>query len=330
MAIRFLILLILSTQIAFSFEIPADLLSPQKITNELRLNLVNKIAQMKQNFIQRNFESGIYFTSNERVICPLNTTVERNQSLFKIVSKNEDNSDENDQKISSDKRFYYGCAGKLSFFESLTFEGKEHISTKKEDVFEGKINLKLNQNFNKMTYKMEDGFGSEILRINTVKSDNSFTSTIFLNNQKFIIIKGSKNKVEKYLYHFFPLNFSLNRNGYSATNQSSERFMGYMYFIKNSDNQLTYFDSRHNQISFVDFQKKFIINGLDFIMDSVLIELPRTKFASLGNQNARLLDELRNAQAWVTSGQANLVRNYLESLIKSIKEGYITDTRPKN
>jgi len=105
--------------------------------------------------------------------------------------------------------------------------------------------------------------------------------------------------------------------------------MGYMYFEEDSDHQYSYFDANKNQISFIEFQKSFTLNGFNFIMDSMLIELPKTKFASLGNQNARLLDELRNAQAWVTSGQANLVRSYLESLIKSIREGYITDTRPK-
>ena len=203
MICRLILIFFVFSSRAHSFEIPADLLSPNRIAKELRLNLVTKLAQMKQNFIQRSIPNGITFTSSNEIVCPLGIRIQKDQNLLKLISLQTSKKDENNQIVSTDKRFYTGCEGKLSFYEKIVFTGPKEILASKKEIYAGSLNLKINQDFKSMVYIMEDGQSKEVLRIMTSKDSDSFSSTVYLNNQKFLLIKGKlKNKTKIYQYHF--------------------------------------------------------------------------------------------------------------------------------
>jgi hypothetical protein len=324
-------ILLIGWQTCFaSLSFPKQFLSPTSITKELRLGLINKLVQLRQNFIERKTPTGAKFISDKDVVCPLGTKVLKNESLVSLSFSNHYQKIEGSSKIQSyEYRNYYGCTGNISLKESIIVISDEKKGHKLQDQLAGELDLRFGNKYDSYDYKMVDGRGDQVLRIVTNKSQDVLNTTISIGNEKYISITINKLKNKSvFRYKFNAIPFVINRNGFSFEMNIPQRFEGFMKAEVFDNGRINYFNPKGIQVSLSSFLQEFQLDGFDFIMDSLLATVPKTKFFTSGNENARILEELRNAQAWIISGQDNLVRNLIESYIKDIKEGLILDKRP--
>jgi hypothetical protein len=313
-----------------SLSFPKQFLSPNSITKELRLGLINKLVQMRQNFIERKTTSGSKFISDKNVSCPLGTKVFKNENLMSLSFSNQYQKNQKTSKFHSyEYRNYYGCNGTIALKESIIVIADVKHSNSKQDQLAIELDLRYKDNYDSVDYKMIDGNGDQVLRIVTTKTKTVLNSTISIGNEKYIVISINKLKDRSiFRYRFNPILFKINRNGFNFEMKIPMRFDGYIRAEVFKNGRIHYFNPKGIQISLASFLQEFQLDGFNYIMDSLLATVPKTKFFTSGNENARILEELRNAQAWIISGQDNLVRNLIEGYIKDIKDGLILDKRP--
>jgi hypothetical protein len=286
---------------------------------------------MRQNFIERKTQDGSRFISDKNVTCPLGVKVLSNDNLMSLSFSNNYKVNSETKKINSyEHRNYSSCDGSLAFRESIVVVADKKQRHTREDQLLGELDLRFNNEFDSVDYRMIDATGEQVIRSFTSKTKNKLISVISIGNEKYINISIDKELNKKvFRYRFNPITFKVKRNGFEFEMNIPLRFSGHMKAELFDNGRIKYFNPKGIQVSLASFLKEFELNGLDFVMNSVLKSVPKTSFFNTGNANARILEELRNAQAWITTGQDNLIRNLLEEYIAAVNKGEIVDSRPK-
>lgn len=318
-----------------SFAIPDHMLGIRKITQDFRKPIIDKLLQMRQNFIERNYKNGTRFVSNEKVVCPFGINVSPLSNLATYTYSTKVVKNKKTAKVTSyENRFLRGCAGKDTITEKIKTVGKKSFINDHKTIMQGNLRLQMNKGEKEsIDYRMVDSNGVQVMRIFSKVTGNDRVTNFYLGDQKFIQIfykrLGEKLDVR---YKFYSVDFILNRNGYEYTSRIDARSNGFFRAMIYDNGPIEYFNDKGVQVSLATFQKSFQLNGINFIMDSVLIELPVTDFVSSGGGSERLKEELRNAQNWLIGGnpaQLILVRNLIEEYLQAVEKNLLIDNRPK-
>jgi len=330
------ILLIASTwslQVLATKQLPPSLKSATSIANEFRLGITNKLIQMRQNFIEKRINNGAVFYSNKNVVCPLGVKVQKQENLVKYTFSNKV-SGAGPKKRNSEVRRFFGCADTVSFVETIVSTGERPEVHSRSEILTGKINFQMGELEQSKDYKIKDGKGVQIFRIHQEKSRNGNRSTtwFYIGLECILkIVQDDKSLFSILKYHFFSILLELDRNGFAFSMNIPSRHDG-AYTVKVNENSfIEYFNDKSQRIPMAKFQEAFFMESLDFPVVSVLVELPKTGFISTGSESARMLEELRNAQAWLLIGgetQINLVKLLVDEYIKAVDKGSISDNRP--
>lgn len=316
-----LFIFLFSAQSAYAGELPSEFFSISMYSDYFRPNIENKVTQMGQNFVRVVTDSEVYFTSNSETRCQNGKKVPARQKIMSLSFKKSLVGDEY-----SESRIYRGCGGSIAFQESVQASGaNKELHTKKE-IFEGKMDLDSPEALEALTYELQDGEGNLVFA-GYFKRIGQGTSTVFkLGNSKFASRTTNKTSAgKKVVLRAYPFSFHQHRNGSEIEFNSNGD--GILMALVTDLNTIYYGDDRQ-RISMAEFQGNFNMGGLDVIMDSMLAELPETKFVTTGTQDAKMLEELRTAQTFLISGtQLNLVRELIEKYIKAVEEGSIVDNR---
>lgn len=327
-----LILLNIGKEAKASFSLPNQFFGIKRISNEYRLPIKNKLLQLRQNFIEKVYTGGTRFTSNQQVVCPFGIKV---TALSPIVKYHYTlKTEKKDGKTTSyENRFLKGCDQSNSIVEKIKVIGDKSYLSSINDIMSGEYDFSMSPGKEVLDYRMFDGFGEQVIRLYSKVTGNNRISYFYLGYEKYMQITykkiGGKLDVR---FRFYPINFNINRNSSQFRMSIPARYDGTYRGIIYDTGAVEYYNEKGIQISLATFQKTFGLNGVNFIMNSMLIELPATQFVNSGNQAARLIEELRNAQNWLIQGgpaQLNLVRNLVEEYLKAAENGLLVDKRPK-
>lgn len=302
-------------------ELPGEFFSISMYSEYFRQNIENKITQMSQNFVKVVSPGEVYFFSNSETSCQNGEKVPARQKIMSISFSKELKGQEY-----TESRIYKGCGGHVSFKEILRVSGASSELHTDKEIFEGKMDLDSPESQRAMSYELKDGEGKLVFS-GYFKRFGKSTSTVFkLGDSKFstrttdVTAQG-----KKVIFKAYPFEFNQSRNGYRI-NFDSNGNGTLMALI--TDMNTIYYNNNRERTSMANFQGSFNLGGLDIIMDSMLAELPETKFVTTGTQDAKMLEELRTAQTFLISGtQLNLVRELVEKYIKAVEEGSIVDNR---
>lgn len=325
----------MTKEVSASFAIPDHMLGIKKFAKDFRKPVINKLLQMRQNFIERKYKKGTRFISNEKMVCPLGTVIYPFNNLATYTYKTKVVTDKKTGKVTSyENRFLRGCSQKNTITEKIKIIGKKAFINDHDDIMQGILQLQMNKGEKEIIdYRMIDSAGVQIMRIFSKVTGNERITNLYLGNQKFIQIfyKRQDDKLEV-RYKFYSADFLLNRNGFEYSSHIEARSNGYFKAMIHDNGSIQYFNDKGIQVSLASFQKFFQLNGINFIMKSVLIELPVTDFVSSGGGSARLKEELRNAQTWLIGGnpaQLNLVKILIQEYIQAVEKNLLIDNRPK-
>jgi hypothetical protein len=313
--------------------LPNHMIGLRRLAEDYRQPIKTKLLQLRQNFIERQFESGTRFFSDTLITCPLGVQVFEKQPLVRYEFQKKA-FQENGKIISQEFRNLKGCSGEDSLVERFkTIAKKEYLSSD-QTIMKGEFDFTLSSDKESIDYTLFDSKGEAVVRLYTRQEGSERFTHYYLGGQELMRISYKKmaSRLEV-AYRFFSINFTMNRNGYRFTSAIPARFIGAYRALISNDGAIEYFDDLYNPISLATFQKKFSLNGVNFILDSLLIELPKTDFVNSGNQSTRLIEELRNAQIWLINGnpaQLNLVRNLVEEYLQAAEKGLLIDQRPRN
>jgi hypothetical protein len=317
-----------------SFSVPDHMLGVKKIMKDFRKPIQDKLLQMRQNFIERSYKNGTRFISNEKVVCPFGVEIAPKESIVTYTYTTDVTKDEVTNKITTvQNRLLRGCAKKDTIQERIKIVGNKAYLQDHQDVMQGKLQLQMGKGAKELVdYRMLDSQGVQVMRIYSKISDTKRITNFYFGDQKFIQITYIKNKTNLDLrYRFYNMDFNINRNGFVYSEAIPARTDNFFRAIVHDNGAIEYFNDKGIQVSLASFQKNFQLNGISWIMDSILIELPVTDFVSTGGDSARLKEELRNAQTWLIGGnpaQLNLVRNLIEEYLQAVDKGLLIDKRP--
>jgi hypothetical protein len=282
-------------------KIPKRLLSVDKVIDEIKMPLNNKLLQMHQNFIEETAPNIIKYTSDKISKCQLGQSVPVGENILKITKQRSKNT-----KLKKHITTYTGCSGQESFKE---------------------ISIKYTSGND--SYEFIGPDNTSIFKTIRLKDQNQTTSQIFMNDQMvFKIIERKRNGYDEVLYKKYPFTVSLNYNGGKINFNSVQSFNGAYRLKIYPGRRVEYFDDSSQLISLANFQKQIGFRGINYFIDLALKDLPKTKFINSGNGNTKLLEELRNAQTFLISGSnIDYVKNLINEYIKEAVEGNIIDNR---
>lgn len=326
-------IILVGKEASASFSLPSQFFGIKRISDEFRLPIKNKLLQLRQNFIETNYKGGTRFTANSETNCPLKTVVPALSPIVKYEYRLKTQK-LNNKTITYENRFLKGCDQSQTLVEKIKVVGNKTYFSSNIDILSGNYDFSMTDGKEELDYRMFDGFGEQVIRLYSKIENNQRISNFFLGPEKLmqIIYKKMKGKLEV-RFRFYPITFAMDRNGSKFKMSIPARYEGYYKGIIYDSGAIEYFNEKGIQISLADFQKRFGLEGVSYIMNSILIELPETKFVNSGNQSARLIEELRNAQNWLIQGgpaQLNLVRNLVEEYLKASQNGLLVDKRPND
>lgn len=318
-----------------SFAIPDHIFGIKRILEDFRKPIQDKLTQLRQNYIERTYKNGIRFISNEKVVCPFGIGIEPLTNIVTYSYTSQVSTDELTGKVTSyENRKLRGCAKKDTISEKIKIIGKRAFLNDHKTIMNGGLSFQMNNGEKDLIdYRMMDSDGKQVVRIYSKVTGNDRITNFYMGDEKFmqIFYKRIGDKLEV-RYKFYSFNFQLNRNGYEFRSHINARSDGYFKAVIHDSGAIEYYNDKLVQISFASFQKSFGLNGISFIMESILIELPKTDFVNSGGGSARLKEELRNAQTWLIGGnpaQLNLVRNLIEEFIQAADKNLLIDKRGK-
>jgi hypothetical protein len=309
---------------AGEYDLPKGFLSEVTLAEQFRLSIQNKLTQMRQNFVERSFSNGTRFYATNDITCPQGTKVQSRNDLLRMRV-----TQDVDEQL-TENIFYYGCRGSLTMREQVVTSGKKLTPASVPQLLMGQLNTSLTADETSKDYRLLDGQGDQVFRILTRLVQGRLINHFYLNDQQYLrITRFKRSQYLEVRYEFFPIHFSMNRNGFEFSMSLPARFEGYYSARIYNNGVVHYYNEKRDPVSLATFQNSFKLEGFSFILDSMLIELPQTKFVTSGLRSGRMLEELRNAQTWLINGiQLNLVRNMVEEYIKAVQQGLIIDNRP--
>lgn len=302
-------------------ELGAEFLTAKSYTDQFRSFLLNKLKQMDQNFIRDINQGEISYISNENVTCLDGTDVEKNQPLMRIIF-----SPKLDGENYHEVRDYMGCNGKIAFQESIEVKGIDKPLHSIKDFYQNKLIISKIREYKEFTYSLIDNHGERVFSYHSSQiSPNHEEMDFYLNNQ--IFFKRQILNKENVTYNSYGINFKMDRNGYTFSANSNARFSRPIS-ARITPTNIEYYNPMQRRVSLAEFQKFFVLEGFNFIMDSLLAYYPKTTFVTSNLQSSKLLQELRDAQTFLINGvQLNLVRNLIEEYIEAVQKGEIVDNR---
>lgn len=318
-----------------SFSVPDNMLGVKRILFDFRRPLKDKLLQLRQNFIERKYKQGTRFVSNEIVTCPFGVKVQPLENIVNYSYTQDISKDVQTGKVTTiENRTFRGCAKKKTLTERIKVIGDKSYAASEKDILQGNLNLTMDNGGREIIdYRMFDSDGNQVMRLySKINGKYRFTNYYFGSDKFMQILYEKKNDKLDIKYRFFPFDFILNRNGFQFSTKVGARSQGYFRAFVYKSGAIEYFDDKGVQVSLASFQKNFQINGINFIMNSILIEFPVTDFVNTGGDSARLKEELRNAQTWLIGGnpaQLNLVRNLIEEYLQAVDKGLLVDKRPR-
>lgn len=280
-------------------EIPQGLLSVDRILEEIQLPINNKILQMQQNFVETRSSSVQTFTSQDVVSCQSGLSVQPGSPILRVVTENQI------LPLKREVKTYYGCNQSQSFREI------------KIDTLE------------EFRYQLLGPDNLAIFTLLKLKSPTEIRSEIYLTNQRvYLIQERSQGGTEEFFYFRFPFQVNYNQAGFRININDTNEVSGHYLVRQYSQGFLEIFSPQGERISKAEFIRNNGFRGVNFFIDSVLQDLPETKFISSGNQNQNLINELRNAQTFLLSNtNLNYVRNLINEYIKLAEDGELQDNR---
>ena len=267
---------------------------------------------MNQNYVFDINKNSVIYKSNSKVFCNTGNIVEKKEVILKVlISQNIKN------KMVRESRKYFGCSGFVSFTEIFKFK-------QSDNNIQGDLQNYLTKKINFFEYQLV-GPSNEIF-VNFKLADK-YQGLWFL-SQRVLTIKQTKTKFfTSNKYSFFPYNLEFaifNSKLKFSRSYFRDRFIS----GKKSHLRFEFFNSKSEPISFSSFQNKLQFNFVKDISKELLIDLPKTSFVSSGNQNVKLLNELRNAQAYLDSNtNIDFVRNLILQYIDAATKNRIIDNR---
>ena len=296
---KFVFLLSLLVVTNLKAEIPQGLLSIERVLEEIKLPINNKILQMQQNFVETQNSSVQTFTSQEVVACQSGLTVQPGSPILRVVTES--------QVIPLNRvvKTYYGCNQSQSFREV-------QIDTPEE-----------------FRYQLLGPDNLAIFTLLKLRSSTETRSEINLTNQRvYLIQERNLGGIEEYFYFRFPFQINYNQAGFRININDTNEVSGHYLVRRYTQGLLEIFSPQGERISKAEFIKNNGFRGVNFFVDSVLQDLPETKFISSGNQNQNLINELRNAQTFLLSN-TNITygRNLIYEYIKLAEDGELQDNR---
>lgn len=257
---------------------------------------------MKQNFIESDTGQVIKYHSNRSENCQLGEVLTPGRTILKIKKQSVIKANNYEKNITR----YYGCKQVESFREIRIKYENDDLSYE----FFGPDNISLFR-----TIRKNEG--------------DKRVSHFFLNDQViYKVIERKREKYEEVLFKKYPFTVNLNYNGGRINFNSSQAFNSAYRLKIYPGRRIEYYDDESKLISFNKFQQNIGFRGVSYFVDLALRDLPKTKFISSGNRNTKMLEELRNAQTFLISGNnIDYVKNLINTYIKAADEGNIIDNR---
>lgn len=318
--IKYFIIFIITLQVQAQ-SLGPEFLTAKSYTDQFRSFLINKLKQMDQNFIRDINQGEIRYISNDTTFCLDGTKVEKNQPLMRIIF-----APKLEKENYNEVRDYMGCNGRIAFQELIEVQGIKKALHSTEDFYQNKLNLNKLTSFKAFKYSLIDNQGEIVFSFHHQTLDATTKELDFyINNQ--LLFKRTIINAQDVIYNSYAIEFSMNRNGYNFRANSPAKFSRPIS-AKVTKNNVEYYNQMQRRISLADFQKNFILEGFNFIMESLLAYYPKTSFVTSNLQSSKLLSELRDAQTFLINGvQLNLVRNLIEEYIEAVQKGEIVDNR---
>ena len=305
---------------SFAIELGNEFLTAKSYTDQFRQLLINKITQMDQNFIRNINDGSITYISRSDELCLDNTLVTKNIPLMRIIL-----SQSYDKGVYQETRSYTGCNGKVVFQETINAKGLSKPMHTMDDFYKNNMDFSKVREYESFEYSFIDEDGGRTYAVVASKNKNIQEMNFILNNQVLMQRIIQDGNWVSYTSH--PINFEMNRNGYTFRTSSSKRFDNQLR-AKINKNNIDYYNSKGERISLAAFQKNFAINGADFIMDSFFAYYPKTSFVTSNLQASKMLTELRDAETFLINGvNLDLVRILIREYIEAIERGEIVDNR---
>lgn len=280
-------------------DVPAGILSIQKVYEDIKLPIDNKLLQMRQNFIETPRTNTFSYSSDKDITCPNGENVSRGESLLRLVTQLEE------QPLKRTIKTYYGCSQEVAMREMLIESATEY------------------------RYELTGPQNIPIFSLSKIQTSGESLSEILLNNQKIYRIQELKRaQYTEYFYYqnAFKLNFSL--NGYNLNFDRRLDNPGKFIMRVFPNGRVEYFDPHGDRISKATFVETFQFRGINYFLDALFQDLPETKFINSGSRNQKLIAELRNAQTFLLSNtNIEYVKNLINEYIKNAQEGELIDNR---
>lgn len=280
-------------------QVPQGLLSVERLLEEIQLPINNKIIQMQQNFVETQNNTVRTFTSQETVSCQSGISVQPGGPILRIVTESQF------LPFKREIKTYFGCNQSQSFREVLVDAPNEY------------------------RYQLLGPDNLPIFTLIKVFSGNEVRSELQLTDQRiYLIQQRNSGDLKEFFYFRYPFQINYNRAGFQINVNDNREISGHYLVRQFANGPLEIFSPQGARVSKAEFIRNNGFRGVSFFVDSILTDLPETKFISSGNQNQRLINELRNAQTFLLSNtNINFVRNLINEYIKLAEEGELQDNR---
>jgi len=293
---------------------PNFLIDERAILDEFRGQLRSKLEELSQNYIAYRSSDSIVWSSTEQVNCAGFTRQAREPLSAVVLNRG-------DKILVAEWR---GCSGKTILRE--TFIANQEIKLSLKDYLLGQIpsgELK--------RYQLQDGQGQNVFDWRGVEGVATFT---------FVTAKFLEIYKEEHRWQYRAQGYSVDyRNGDNSFS-TGINFPPTHYTVEWESGDVRILNSSYRRVSVNSFLTAYThmvqnltLNMVSGIVKTILTGLPITEFVASGGQNSRLLDEMRLTYTRLLNNlELNLVRQYIQDLIKAIESGLlkITDNRPEN
>lgn len=330
----FLILLFSTNTWASNVSLPSDLLNVDTIIDQFRSSFQLKLNDLYKNFITRRSSSRTEFSATTVTKCPLGETI----SAQGVIAAQEYQTKFSEGQIFQ-QASYLGCKGSLSLKETIISKGTNLKPIPWADISGSRSFFKLKANETERFYVIHDGQQKELFKAVMTKSSASEQTDIFVLNNKVLTmnqIDGEERSEIQYIIYPYKISFSL--YGYNI-NGKTEQTSSYRAVAYRANNQIYYFNSSNQLISFSEFQTALnkeitenSIGDMGLVIKAYIEEFPKTNFVQTGVKNSVVLDELRLAFTRLTNNiEIIQVKNLVQLYIEAIEKGTmsIQDNRPK-
>jgi hypothetical protein len=294
----------------------------------LRLPIENKLSQLAQNFSIVKDPNGISFRTAKDIICPQGDKVLKDQAVARIQISNHVIDDTIVNHI-----FYFGCDGNQAFREEIVSTGPGARMFTVDDLFKERITADI-YNMKELTFKeygLYDQQNVEFFKWNKTIQDNIEVTSLYVEksliDRMTVTVESSSRKIAHYFKSSFNIKF--NRNGYNFNAKRTVGMNSRDTVILDDINGTEILNASSRRISLKQFLEDFTLNGLAWIVESVLIQLPKTSFVALGNRNQKFIQELRDIQSWLLAGiNMAVIQAKIEEYIDAAQKDLIVDRRP--